>query len=178
MENKSYAQSLSQFTPVPLFQTRVYTHNSRRPMLFREQTRIVFDVFVNLHTGEDRSRARRGRRRVRKRRKENKKGGVALRLLTLIYGCRGREGEGMKSFNGSHPTAPRTNPLLPLLYLRRPPPLPHPRLSFAISVLAILMSTDECYPYEGHPSSNRILNYPRIYTEALHASMYPDYVRK
>lgn len=142
---------------------------------------------MNLHTPtgvcEDRSRARGGRRRVRKRRKENKKGGVALRLLTLIYGCRGREGEGMKSFNGSHPTAPRTNPLLlPAPPLRRPPPppppLPQPRLSFAISVLAILMSTDECYPYEGHPSSNRILNYPRIYTEPLHASMYPDYVRK
>lgn len=176
MENKSRAQSLSQFTPVPLFQTRVYTQLQKTDAFLRVDE-IAFDVFVDLHTGEDRSRARRGRRRVRKRRRENKKGGVALRLLTLIYGCRGREEEGMKSFNGSHPTAPRTNPLS-LLHLRRPPPLPHPRLSFAISVLAILMSTDECYPYEGHPSSNRILNYPRIYTEALHASMYPDYVRK
>lgn len=176
MENKSRAQSLLQFTPVPLFQTRVYTQLQKTDAFLRVDE-IAFDVFVDLHTGEDRSRARRGRRRVRKRRRENKKGGVALRLLTLIYGCRGREEEGMKSFNGSHPTAPRTNPL-PLLHLRRPPPLPHPRLSFAISVLAILMSTDECYPYEGHPSSNRILNYPRIYTEALHASMYPDYVRK
>lgn len=77
--------SFSQFTPGPLFRA-VYT---AEPVLFCEWP-SVFGVFVNAEQ-EDRSRALRGRRRVRKRRKENKKGGVALRLLTLIYGCRGRE---------------------------------------------------------------------------------------
>lgn len=100
---------------------------------------------------------------------------MALRLLTLIYGRRGRGGRGMKSFNGSHPTAPpppHPPPFSPGLLsaghlFPTPTPTPTPPLSFAISVLAILMSTDECRPYEGHPSSNRILNYPRRYTGAF-----------
>lgn len=109
---------------------------------------------------EDRMRACREVGEWEKEGRKIRKEGWLSDYSPLYMGAAGERGKGWNLLMA----AIQPLPLLSPPSTTSPPP-PTVRLSFAISILAILMSTDECYPYGGHPSSNRILNYPRRYTD-------------